>query len=264
MHQVSVHKIQLITTLALATFSGVSGAFAQAQSLLTTNQVVISRVENITPNSILISGINFEKFKVAPTVSLSGAGTAIAVLPSTYNTQKKDITALLPESVATIPGSYRLMVSFGTGTAGTDVFEFTVGAVGPKGEKGDRGEVGAKGDKGDTGPQGPKGDKGDTGAQGLQGVKGDKGDTGETGVRGPQGEKGDTGAQGPQGPRGDTGLQGPKGDQGEQGLTGPVGPRGQSGNFPVFKNENDAVAAGLKVGDIWVQDPSGQMFQIVK
>lgn len=263
MHRLEAHNIKLISVLALA-LAGLPSAFAQAQSLLSTNQVVISRVENVTPNTILISGINFEKFKVAPTVSLSGAGTAIAVLPSTYNAQKKDITALLPENVATIPGTYRLMVSFGTGTAGTDVFEFTVGAVGPRGEKGERGETGAKGDKGDTGPQGPKGEKGDTGAQGLQGVKGDKGDTGETGVRGAQGEKGDTGPQGAQGVKGDTGPQGPKGDKGDQGLTGPVGPRGQSGGFPVFKNENDAIAAGLTVGDIWVQDPSGQMFQIVK
>jgi hypothetical protein len=31
------------------------------------------------------------------------------------------------------------MVSFGSGTAGTDVFEFAVGAIGPKGDKGNQG-----------------------------------------------------------------------------------------------------------------------------
>lgn len=267
---------------------------AQAQSLLSSNQVVISRVENVNPTTILISGINFEKFKGAPVVSLSGAGTAVIVIPSSYDAQAKDITATLPANVAAIPGSYRLMVSFGSGTAGTDVFEFTVGAVGPKGAKGDKGDKGDKGEKGDQGLRGEKGDtglkgdkgdrgekgetglKGDKGETGAQGIQGEKGLTGEQGPRGDKGEKGETGAQGVQGEKGLTGEQGPKGDKGEKGdqgvagekgatgATGPMGPAGASSHFPLYHNVDDARNAGVKIGEVWVQDSSGQVFQMVK
>lgn len=237
---------------------------AQAQSLLTSNQVVISRVENITPNTILISGINFDKFKNVPVVSLSGSGTVVTVIPSSYDAASKDITATLPANVAWIPGSYRLMVSFGSGTAGTDVFEFTVGAVGPKGDKGDKGEKGARGDQGIQGVQGVQGIQGIKGDTGAQGVKG------ETGAQGIQGVKGDTGAQGLQGVKGDKGdrgeqgLQGLKGDTGAQGATGLTGAAGASGNFPVFQNVIAAREAGIAVGQVWVQESSGQVFQMAR
>jgi hypothetical protein len=144
----SIHKSLFAAAVSSLVLSAPQ-VHAQAQSLLSSNQVVISRVENINPTTILVSGINFEKFgKAAPVVSLSGAGTTVSVIPSSYNSRAQDITATLPENVANVPGSYRLMVSFGSGTAGTDVFEFTVGAVGPVGPKGEKGE------KGDTGVQG--------------------------------------------------------------------------------------------------------------
>lgn len=257
----------LIKPLLAFAFAGLAlhgpALHAQAQSLLSSNQVVISRVENINPTTILISGVNFEKFKGAPVVSVSGAGASVAVLPSTFNAAAKDITAILPASVATIPGSYRLMVSFGSGTAGTDVFEFTVGAigpVGPKGDKGEKGDTGARGAQGETGLQGPKGNQGDTGAQGIQGVKGD------TGAQGPKGDKGDKGDQGIQGVKGDTGAEGPQGARGEtgaQGLVGPAGPAGASGHFPTFQNVVEARASGIKPGQVWVQESSGQVFQMV-
>ncbi len=280
--------------LAGLALSPSSRLLAQAQSLLSSNQVVISRVENITPNTILISGINFDKFKNVPAVSLSGSGAVVSVIPSSYNASSKDITATLPAVVAGIPGSYRLMVSFGSGTAGTDVFEFTVGAVGPKGETGAKGNQGDKGDQGIQGIQGvqgvqgiqgvkgdtgAKGDKGDEGIQGIQGAKGDqgiqgvKGDTGlqgptgQTGAQGIQGVKGETGAQGPKGEKGDTGAQGPQGPKGEtgaQGATGLTGAAGASGNFPVFQNVTDARDAGILEGQVWVQASSGQVFQMVK
>ena len=286
----SIRPLFAIVLAGLA-LSPSSRLLAQAQSLLSSNQVVISRVENITPNTILISGINFDKFKSVPAVSLSGSGAVVSVIPSTYNASSKDITATLPAVVAGIPGSYRLMVSFGSGTAGTDVFEFTVGAVGPKGEtgvKGDKGDqgiqgiqgvqgaqgiqgikgdTGAKGDKGDEGIQGIQGAKGDQGIQGVKGDTGLQGATGQTGAQGIQGVKGETGAQGPKGDKGDTGAQGPQGPKGEtgaQGAVGLTGAAGASGNFPVFQNVTEARSAGILEGQVWVQASSGQVFQMVK
>ncbi len=147
-------------------------AHAQAQSLLSCNQVVVSRVENLSTNAILFSGIDFDKIKVKPTVSISDSGNSVSVLSSSYNAATKDITVLLPSEVAENPGSYRLMVSFGTGTTGTDVLEFTVGAVGPQGPKGDTGE------QGPVGAQGAQGLQGEVGPQGIQGVAGPAGPQG--------------------------------------------------------------------------------------
>ena len=239
------HILQPLLTVVLAglALSSTPRVHAQAQSLLSSNQVVIARVENVTPNTVLISGINFEKFKNVPVVSLSGTGSTVTVIPSVYNSASKDITATLPANVAWIPGSYRLMVSFGSGTAGTDVFEFTVGAVGPKGDKGDKGE------------KGDKGDKGDQGIQGIQGATGAKGDTGNTGATGAAGAKGDTGATGAAGAQGATGN------------TGAAGAAGASGNFPIYANWPDALAAYASrtdkgLGVVWVQESSGSVWQI--
>lgn len=150
------------------------------------------------------------------------------------------------------------------------------GAVGPAGPQGPQGTVGAtgatgaqgpKGDTGAVGPQGPKGDTGATGATGpqgstgLTGAAGPKGDTGAQGPQGLQGLKGADGAVGPQGPKGATGAVGP---QGPIGPMGPQGPAGKSGNFPVYQNVNGARAAGVAIGQVWVQASSGQLFQMVK
>lgn len=227
--------IKLLCSLALAGLAlGTSRLNAQAESLLDSNQVVITRVENITTSTILISGVNFAKFANPPVVSLSASGNAVTTIPAVYNDSEKDITAALPPNVAAFPGSYRLMVSFGPGTAATDVFEFTIGAVGP---------------------QGVQGAKGDQGAQGIQGIQGEKG------VQGGKGDKGDQGIQGAQGLQGVTGS---KGDKGDTGATGAVGPRGQSANFPLFQNVTQARAAGIAIGQVWVQESSGQVFQMVK
>jgi hypothetical protein len=250
---------KLLCTVALAGLMlGTPRLHAQAQSLLDSNQVVITRVENIDPATILVSGVNFDKFANLPVVSLSASGQSIISLPAVYNASAKDITAGLPPSVSGIPGTYRLMVSFGPGTAATDVFEFTIGAVGPKGETGEQGEQGAQGVQG---IQGEKGDKGDQGIQGIQGIQGEKG------LQGDKGDKGDQGIQGIQGIQGVQGVAGPKGDKGDKGdtgATGPVGPRGQSANFPVYQNVTQARAAGVAIGQVWVQESSGQVFQMVK
>lgn len=241
---------------------------AQAQSLLSSNQVVVTRVEPILPDAILITGINFGKS--APVVSLfTPTSRNITVLNSRYTAGSQEIVATLPVGMtATAPGTYRLMVSFGPGTAATDVFEFTIGAVGLTGAKGD------KGDQGIQGVQGLKGDKGDKGDQGIQGIQGAKGDTGAQGPKGDQGIQGLKGDQGIQGPQGLQGLQGPKGDKGDTGAQGPkgdtgaVGPQGATGitglmALPIYQNKPAAIAAGLTVGDYWVDANSGQVFRIM-
>ncbi|WP_322500059.1 DUF7467 domain-containing protein [Kangiella aquimarina] len=128
-----------------------------------------------------------------------------------------------------------------------DLYDLTLGGVGPagpQGEKGDPGDTGPAGPQGDTGPAGPQGEtgpagpQGDTGPAGPQGETGPAGPQGETGPAGPQGETGPAGPQGdtgPAGPQGDTGPAGPQGDtgpagpQGETGATGPQGPAGPQG-----------------------------------
>jgi hypothetical protein len=91
--------------------------------------------------SALIAGLNFDKFKGGPVVSLSGTGSAVRTILAMDNAGPRDITATL-RAAALIPGTSRPMGSFGTSTAGTDVFEFAVGAVGPKGDTGAQGRSG--------------------------------------------------------------------------------------------------------------------------
>jgi hypothetical protein len=183
------------------------------------------------------------------------------------------IDAVLPASIQ--PGSYLLRVSRGPSTTQNDVFDVTLGAVGPRGDKGDQGIQGLKGDKGDQGLQGLQGAKGDTGVTGAQGPKGDtgamgaqgaKGDTGTTGLKGdnggtgpagPQGLKGDTGATGPQGPKGDTGTVGASGPQGPQGPKGDAGATGPQG-FPGPKGETGAVGPQGVQGVAGTSGPAGQ------
>ncbi|MBI5766861.1 MAG: collagen-like protein [Verrucomicrobia bacterium] len=264
-----------LTALSLAAVA--PKAHAQAQSLLSSNQVVVTRVEPILPDGLLITGINFGK--TTPTVSLYLPGSkSIAVLNTKFAAGSAEIVATLPAgTTATAPGTYRLMVSFGPGTAATDVFEFTIGAVGLTGAQGIQGIQGVKGDKGDQGIQGVKGDKGDQGLQGIQGVKGDKGDQGiqgvkgDQGVQGPKGDKGDQGIQGVQGAQGDKGDRGEKGEKGETGAVGPQGAQGVQGAtgvtgldaLPIFQNKPAAIAAGLKVGQFWIQASNGQVYRLM-
>ncbi len=241
----SVLLFRTLLPLAVLGFTATApSAHAQAQSLLSSNQVVVTRVEPILPDGLLITGINFGK--AAPTVSLYLPGTkTIAVLSSRYTAGSSEIVATLPAgTTATAPGTYRLMVSFGPGTAATDVFEFTIGAVGLTGAKGDKGDKGEKGDQGAQGLQGVQGAKGDKGDQGLQGAKGDKGDRGE------KGDKGDTGAAGPQGAQG---VQGPQGVSGVTGLDA----------LPIFQNKPAAVSAGLQIGQFWIQANTGHVYRLM-
>jgi hypothetical protein len=201
----------------------------------------VTRVEPVGADALLISGINFGKFGNTPVVSvaLPGAKTA-TTLSSRYTAGSGEIIATLPTGTsAKAPGSYRLMVSFGNGTAATDVFEFTIGAVGLTGDKGEKGDKGDRGEQGIQGIQGVQGLKGDQGIQGVQGVKGDKGDKGDTGEKG---DKGDTGARGAQGPSGLTGLE----------------------SLPIFQSKPAAIAGGVAVGQYWVHEGSGQVLRMME
>ena len=61
------------------------------------------------------------------------------------------------------------------------------------------------------------------------------------------------------GDRGDTGATGPQGPQGIQGLTGVTGLMA----LPIFQNKPAAIAAGLQVGQFWVQANSGQVYRLM-
>jgi hypothetical protein len=105
-------------------------------------------------------------FGTAPLVSLDGMSLTV------LNASSNLIEAILPASVLTTPGTYRLVVSTGNGPKKSDTADVTIGTVGPKG------------DTGDQGPVGPQGPKGATGGQGPQGIQGPKGPTGPAGIVG--------------------------------------------------------------------------------
>ncbi|HEY9029982.1 MAG TPA: collagen-like protein [Kangiella sp.] len=200
-----------------------------------------------------------------------------------------------PLFVGDVFGSF-VLVDF-VGEAGgpsqqIDLYDLTLGGVGPQGpqgEKGDPGDTGPAGPQGDTGPAGPQGDtgpagpqgdtgpagpqgdtgpagpqgdtgpagpQGETGATGPQGPKGDTGDTGATGPQGPQGDTGATGPQGPQGPQGDTGATGPQGPKGDTGATGPQGPQGPQGDTGATGPQGPQGPQG-DTGAIGPQGPQG-------
>ncbi len=150
-----------------------------------------------------------------------------------------------------------------------DLYDLTLGAVGPQGPQGKQGDIGPQGPQGkvgDTGAQGPQGKQGDTGAQGPQGKQGDEGaqgpqgKQGDEGAQGPQGKQGDQGEQGPQGKVGDTGAQGPQGKQGDTGAQGPQGKQGDTGAQGPQGKVGDTGAQGPqgKVGDTGAQGPQGK------
>ena len=146
-------------------------------------------------------------------------------------------------------GSLELMDFIGNGGTTTmqmDLYDLTLGAVGPEGPQGD---PGPKGDTGDQGPQGVQGKLGDTGAQGVQGKVGD---TGAQGVQGKVGDTGAQGVQGVQGKKGDTGddsiVPGPQGVQGKKGDTGADGSDGIGTNIMCFAGDQTVSTGGKFTG----------------
>jgi len=162
-----------------------------------------------------------------PTVTLGGTPLTLVSYTSSQ------VTALIPDSIANVAGTYRLVVSPCNGWFGAAVFGASFYAV-----IGAQGSGGTAGPPGPTGPTGPMGPTGTAGATGLTGVAGPTGATGPTGANGTTGPAGATGATGPQGPTGATGVTGvtgmtgtagANGSTGPQGATGPTGPAGPTG-----------------------------------
>ncbi len=118
-------------------------------------QLVITSVQvDFGIGRMYVSGKNFGS-ATAPEVKLNEQ--VLTVMSFTDGT----IDAVLPAGIA--PGSYILNISRGPSTTQNDVFDVTLGAVGPKGDKGDKGDVGPQGATGAQGLAGPKGDTGATG-----------------------------------------------------------------------------------------------------
>lgn len=167
---------------------------AQVRAQESQDRLVITAVEmDYAQGQMFIYGRNFNTPTGAPPIV---DFMEVEVNVKTYGPSTVVVTV---PGMLLRPGSYLLTMSTGPNLSQNDSFDVTLGAVGPKGDKGDMGPQGLQGPKGDTGAQGIQGN---VGPQGIQGPKGDTGDTG------PKGDKGDTG---PKGATGDTGLQGPPG-----------------------------------------------------
>jgi Collagen triple helix repeat (20 copies)/IPT/TIG domain len=161
-------RISLLV-LTLATPSAVAiAAVTQAQGGSRPQLVVQKAEADLTAETLLIEGQNLRrKNEIDLLVTLSG--TPLDVVIATEN----QVLVRLPANLA--PGDYLLKVSRGPSTVQNDVFDLTVGAVGPAGP---------------TGPQGPEGQRGEPGPQGEPGSKGAPGPPGLPGPPGPQGPPG--------------------------------------------------------------------------
>src|SRR2546422_7291204 len=136
-----MRRVAVVVVLLLLPFSP---AFA--------HQLVIqSAVPDLNAGTLFVSGKNFG---AAPIVRVNG--TLVTVVSSSPEL----LLVMLPADVIAQPGSYLLMVRAGGTAEERDVFSFTMGSVGPKGEKGESGPQGPQGDRGEIGPQGLKGDNG--------------------------------------------------------------------------------------------------------
>ncbi len=180
-------------------------------------------VVNFEAGEVQIFGTDFDD----PTIYLGAEEITKPYLTSDVG----ELIFALPSSI--VAGDYRLVI---TQDKYAEVYDLTIGAVGPIGPMGPQGDRGIQGPKGDTGEKGDPGPQGPPGADStVPGPQGDPGPQGETGPIGPQGETGPIGPQGetgPIGPQGETGPIGPQGETGPigpQGETGPIGPQGEPG-----------------------------------
>ncbi len=116
-------------------------------------------------STITITGGGFASG--TPTVTLNGISLSVTTSSSTV------ITALLPASISSQPGTYLLEVTqpgkqINDGSNST-TFDVAIGAVGPQGP------AGASGPAGPTGPAGSPGAAGPAGAAGIAGPPGPTG-----------------------------------------------------------------------------------------
>ena len=196
MNNIKRFSLLLCLVITNLVFSQAIAKPALLDAKTSASQLLITQVTvDFDAGEIHIQGLRLNNGKAdgqGPRVTLGGEELSL------INASETLISAWLP--VGTLAGDYLLTVSNGPSTNQNDTYALTIGAVGPKGEKGD---TGPQGPKGDTGPQGPKGDKGDVGPRGLQGLPGPRGLPGPKGDQGDKGDKGDTGEQGPPGPAAD-------------------------------------------------------------
>ena len=94
------------------------------------------------------------------------------------------ILAELPDMIS--DGDYKLRVKNGHGLRKEEVYDLTLGAVGPAGPEGPVGPEGPAGPEGPQGPAGPAGSDGPAGPEGPQGPAGPEGPQGPAGPEGPQ------------------------------------------------------------------------------
>jgi hypothetical protein len=117
--------------------------------------LIVSAHADLLNAQILILGTN---------LGGSSASVTLDGMPLTVESASaSQIVAVLPASVAAVPGSYLMTVARGNGEPQHDEFVLTVGAVGEKGPQGLKGETGAPGAPGGVGPAGAQGAKGDIG-----------------------------------------------------------------------------------------------------
>jgi hypothetical protein len=141
-----------------------SSAPAFAQQL-----VIRSAVPDSNAGTLFIAGQNFGS---DPSVEIDG--TQVQILSSSPELLMVEV----PASVLVQPGSFLLTVARGKKTTERDVFNFTIGAVGPMGEQGPIGMEGPRGERGEIGPRGESGPEGPSGAPGpgaLRWVDSDEG-----------------------------------------------------------------------------------------
>jgi len=124
---------------------------------------------NFTAQKILILGQQFNFGPGPLTVTLANVGNLTPDCTPNFAVTPQTITCDLSGGTPPFPGAgdYLLTVSNGTGTSQIDVYDLTIGAVGPVGATGPIGPVGASGPVGATGPQGPSGASGITGLEGM-------------------------------------------------------------------------------------------------
>jgi hypothetical protein len=142
--------LRLLGLMCLVASLGASGA-AQAQAA---GQLLIRGVDVAYENSALY--IHGERFinGSRPVAVLAGITLTVLALTET------ELVASIPPTLQGAVGSYLLTVSTGNMPGQTDAFAVTLGASGPKGDKGETGAVGPRGEpgpRGDAGPQGPPG-----------------------------------------------------------------------------------------------------------
>ena len=171
----------LLNCVAVAVLMAVTppAVGAQAAQPAPRPQLYITAANADVVNSeLVITGVNFGAAPGRVTL----AGLDITPILSWSDTQ---IVVPLP---AFPSGSYLLTVAralandarVAPSVTAFNVFELTLGAVGPKGEPGDKGE---KGDPGEPGIPGERGEKGEPGEKGDTGAAGAKGDTARRATR---------------------------------------------------------------------------------